>query len=341
MSKSTTLTTVEAPAPTISRWSEDAQRVYFDRADTLADLKKASKSANTMRGYASDWSQFRLWAAGQGIDIPPADQLIEAIPPALVLSYMADRRHQVTSATLGRHLAAIRYWHRQARMISPTDHPDVAETLAGVVRLHRYDTDQATPIFLDQLRAMVNTYADDTIGRRNRSLLLTGWWSGMRRSELVGLDVAHLADYPEGILLKLPRSKTDQVGAGRSIPIHRRQDETLCPVTALDTWKASAAITSGAVYRCIDRWGNVSGRRLSAQAVSLVVKDAVRSIGLDPTGFSGHSLRAGWISECSKRKIPKMAIRAVTGHSSDAMVDLYGRTSELFEQSAGAYFTDV
>ncbi len=45
-----------------------------------------------------------------------------------------------------------------------------------------------------------------------------------------------------------------------------------------------------------------------------------------------------FVSECDRRGIPKVAVRAVTGHRSDAMLDGYSRPGELFRSSAGAWF---
>ena len=57
-------------------------------------------------------------------------------------------------------------------------------------------------------------------------------------------------------------------------------------------------------------------------------------------GSPGHSLRAGFVSECDRRGISTSAVRIVTGHQSDAMLSVYTRPRALFESSAGAYFND-
>jgi len=55
----------------------------------------------------------------------------------------------------------------------------------------------------------------------------------------------------------------------------------------------------------------------------------------------------GWWSQCrggvegDRRHIPNGAVRAVTRHTSDAMLAVYDRPGELFSGSAGAYFEGV
>jgi integrase len=59
---------------------------------------------------------------------------------------------------------------------------------------------------------------------------------------------------------------------------------------------------------------------------------------MDPSHYSAHSLRAGFVSECDRRGIATTAIRLVTGHATDAMLSVYTRPRSLFESSAGAFF---
>ena len=80
---------------------------------------------------------------------------------------------------------------------------------------------------------------------------------------------------------------------------------------------------------------------LNSAAVSRVTKEAAERAGLNPSGYSAHSLRAGFVSECDRRHIPNGAVRAVTRHTSDAMLAVYDRPGELFSGSAGAYFEGV
>jgi hypothetical protein len=62
--------------------------------------------------------------------------------------------------------------------------------------------------------------------------------------------------------------------------------------------------------------------------------------GFDPDQYSGHSLRAGFVSECDRRGIASTAVRVVTGHQTEAMLSVYTRPRSLFESSAGAFFDD-
>jgi len=57
------------------------------------------------------------------------------------------------------------------------------------------------------------------------------------------IEVGHLSWEPEGLIIVLPKSKTDQEGKGmlRTIPYGNK---SVCPVTSLKVWLAESAITS-------------------------------------------------------------------------------------------------
>ena len=168
---------------------------------------------------------------------------------------------------------------------------------------------------------------------RDRALLLIGFAGGFRRSELVGLTCGDVEGVRQGIILTLGRSKTDQTGEGRKIGIPLAQCRW-CPVGALEQWLATSGIMDGALFRPIDRHGRIGRKALSAGAVCLIVKERVYAAGIDPSGYSGHSLRAGWATSAAQAGAPSWKIRQQTGHASEAMLARYIRDGELFHDNA-------
>ena len=60
-------------------------------------------------------------------------------------------------------------------------------------------------------------------------MLLIGWAGALRRSEIGALDVDDVTFAPEGAIVNLRRSKTDQIGSGARIPIPRASTPEVCP----------------------------------------------------------------------------------------------------------------
>ena len=100
----------------------------------------------------------------------------------------------------------------------------------------------------------------------------------MRRSELVALDVADIAETETGLLVTIRRSKTDQEGEGVIIAIAR--GDVACPARALREWLDAAGI-----FRPISKADTVSGERLTDRSVANIVKAYAERAGFDASLF--------------------------------------------------------
>jgi len=165
------------------------------------------------------------------------------------------------------------------------------------------------------------------------ALLLLGFAGALRRSELVALDCEDIEECETGMRITIRRSKTDQEGAGQTIAIVR--GSIACPVAALKAWREAAGITSGALFRSIRKGGRVDAR-LTDQSVSDIVKVHAERVGLDPTLFAGHSLRAGFLTSAAKRGASIFKMMDVSRHRSVDTLRGYVRDAELFKDHAGA-----
>jgi integrase len=75
-------------------------------------------------------------------------------------------------------------------------------------------------------------------------------------------------------------------------------------------------------------------RRLRAHAVALVVKRYARATGLRFAAFSGHSLRAGFVTSAARAGEPERRIMLQTDHKSIEMVLRYVRQAQAFTNDA-------
>ncbi len=90
-----------------------------------------------------------------------------------------------------------------------------------------------TPLLTADLIQVLAHLPSCLAGVRDRALLLVGYTGGLRCSELAAFTVEDLAWVPEGAVLTLRRSKTDQAGQGRKVALPRGAHAVTCPVTAL------------------------------------------------------------------------------------------------------------
>ncbi len=291
---------------------------------TVADYVRESLSQNTRTAYLKDLEHFESW----GGQIPAT--------PEMIAAYLAAHADVLSVATLNRRVAALSKVHRSRGMNNPTSVEVVKATLRGLKRIKGTAQRQATPLIKEDLFVVLEATGSRLRDVRDRALLLLGFAGGFRRSELIGLDCDNVIPVRQGIEVTVRRSKTDQNGAGRKIGVPHGRGRW-CPVVALEQWRVASGITEGAMFRPIDRHHRVGPTRLSGEAVCLVVRERVEAAGINPSRYSGHSLRAGLATSAAQAGVPTWKVRQQTGHASDAMLARYIRDGELFiENAAGA-----
>ena len=288
--------------------------VSDDFSPTAESFMDAAQSAASKKAYASDIRQF----AANGIVVPAT--------VVQVINYLAHFAGKLSVATLERRLVSLHKAHLENSVECPTVHITVKRTMQGIRRTFGTKQKQARPMVKDDLlEAMVMIDRQKPIkAARDRALLLVGFASAMRRSELVAVMVEHVTYLPSGIEIFLPHSKTDQERQGRTVFVPYGNGSR-CPVHALKQWLDIADIQEGFVFRAVTRHDRIARHGLSAQSVALVVKSSVARVGGDAEKVSGHSLRAGYCTQAAITGLQPWQIREQTGHKSDVTLAKYIR----------------
>jgi integrase len=272
---------------------------------------KAASSANTRRAYASDWKHFTAWCRRQALSpLPPEPQIVGLYVTACASGAVGGDRKPNSVSTIERRLSSLSWNYAQRGL--PLDRKDrhIATVMAGIRSSHARSPVQKEAVMQQDIIALLETLDRGTLrGLRDRAMLLIGFAGGLRRSEIVGLDVkmdqtedglGWIDVLDQGLVVTL-RGKT----GWREVEIGRGSSETTCPVAALDTWLTLARITHGPLFRRVTGQGkSVGADRLNDQEVARLVKRTALAAGVrgDLTEreralkFSGHSLRAGLAS---------------------------------------------
>ncbi len=288
----------------------------------VIDLVSYSISESTKRAYRADLRHFE--ATGRTIPASPAN----------VATYLAEMAGPFAVATIERRLASLAKAHRSLGHSNPCEAELVRSTMRGIRRSFGTKQRQAVAILRDDLFAMLDSLGDQRRKDiRDRALLLIGFATAMRRSELASLDIEDIEFIAKGMMVTLRRSKTDQEGQGRriAVPFGRTRH---CPVTALKAWLTVLDRSSGPIFFRINKHGQILDRRISGEAVSLVVKTRIAKAGYDPKSFSGHSLRAGFATSAAEAGASNFKIRQTTGHRTETSLSRYIRDVDLFADAA-------
>lgn len=278
-------------------------------SDQTRVMLAAAIRPNTARAYTYAWARFTGWCDEQGRSALPATAETLAEYVATLIGSDA------APASIDQALAVVQRRHRDQSLTSP-------DTAAARLLLRAYRRTRAeqgktarrsTPVTVEPLRALVDAAGpvDSPAGLRDRLLLVLGFSLMARRSELVSLDVADVAEVPEGLEVTVRTSKTDRDSAGAVVPVPFGSDPSLCPVRLYRAWAAMLAehgITDGPLLRRVGRYGNIGGR-LTGDGVRRILQTLGGRAGL-PAGQipTPHGLRAGGATAAARAGAPVSAI---------------------------------
>ncbi len=307
--------------------------------DTARAYARAAASDNTLKAYAKDWAHFARWCRMKGIEpLPPS--------PDMIGLYLADLASgsgtslALSVSTIERRLSGLVWNYAQRGFSLDRKNRHIATVLAGIKRKHARPPVQKEAILAEDILAMVATLPYDLRGLRDRTILLLGYAGGLRRSEIVSLDV-HKDDTPDsggwievldkGALLTL-NAKT----GWREVEVGRGSKDQTCPVHALEQWLHFAKIDFGPVFVGTSRDGKrATETRLNDKHVARLIKRTVLDAGIRSelpekerlALFSGHSLRAGLASSA---EVDERYVQKQLGHASAEMTRRYQRRRDRF-----------
>jgi len=256
-------------------------------------------SPHTLRGYRSDLEELRVFLGGD----KKRDVAVRGVSIEDLRAYAAAKLRSSRRSTVSRKVAAIRGFF---------------SFLAGAGRIRRDPAAQLVapkiekrlPVFLpidDAERLMNGLPRGSAWAERDRALLETLYSTGVRVSELVGLDWDHVDFDNECVRV---------FGKGRK--------ERIVPVgeVALDALKgyrrllSSEGVTSPAVFV------NRRGGRLTTRSVARFVQRYVALSGT-PIPASPHSLRHSFATHLLNQGADLRSIQELLGHSSLSTTQRY------------------
>lgn len=330
-------------------------REHLVRLDKQAEAAvEGGVPVNTRRAYELDLACFASWCARHGVRPMPAE-------PKVIRAYLFELAKQgrdardlrgkrgprgpLAHSALTRALAAICRSHQKSGHPSPWKHPVIEEARESLARLKgtapKKPRHGLEAVGENLLFRVCDLISDDVRGVRDRALILVGWQSGRRQSEIVAARVEHFKSVEGGIEWRIPRSKTDQTGKGHEVALTPAVDERYCPVRAFRSWLAVSKIEQGPVFRGVDMLsGQVLEAALAPQGVARRIQHYVKLLGLDPTDFGGHSLRSGFVTTAAKLGRKEADIMESTGHRDVRTMRGYIRRAGLVEESVGRGLID-
>src|SRR6266496_1312539 len=285
-------------------------------ASHLASERRGS--AHTLKAYLTDLGQYATHLAEAGVPLVPSS-------PAAVRGFLARASAGCGAVTLGRKLSAIRSFYRflVREGLAP------ANPARGVASPRR---PKKLPEVLpeDEVAALVESpRLSAPLEPRDRAFLELLYASGLRVSELTGLDVGDL-DLAEGLVRVLGKRRKERVvpvGAMAREAVRRWLDGGR-PVLAAGPDHARAARALFLNYR---------GGRLSQRSVARRLDRAVLASGL-ARHVHPHVLRHCFATHLLGNGADLRAIQELLGHASLSTTQRYThldwkRLAEVYDRA--------
>ena len=224
--------------------------------------------------------------------------------------YLESRR--LAANTINQQLAAVRRLAHEAADAGLLS-PDLAAGISRVKGVKQLGQRSGNWLSLEQSSDVLNRARGDRAReKRDYAMLALLFGCGLRRSELVGLEMSDVQKRQEHWAI------VDLVGKGghiRTVPIPAWAKQ------ALDQWTAAAGITEGKIFRRVSRTGKVWGKRISQNVVWYVVKGCCEKAGLDR--IAPHDLRRTCAKLCHSSGGELEEIQFLLGHASVQTTERY------------------
>jgi integrase/recombinase XerC len=275
-------------------------------------------SPSTIRNYRTDLMQFREFLTPPGEKTLPLDELDHRIIREFV-SWLYDRR--LEKASVARKLAALRSFYKFCvrERLSKQNPARLVSTPKLPKRVPRVQTAEELNAFLDNLaggsgrRGKPRAGSHRLVLKRDRAILELLYASGLRVSELVGLNLGDI-DRRGQMLRVLGKGRKERV-----VPYGTKAQEALeafWPVRDGILNRAKAEHDPEAVFL------NPRGRRLTDRSVRLIVKKYARLANVN-WNLHPHSFRHAFATHLLADGADLRAIQELLGHASLSTTQRY------------------
>lgn len=269
-------------------------------------------SAHTVRAYESDLTQFLQHVAGEA-GVTCAELAPAQLDRAAIRSFLAElHRRGQSRATAARKLAAARTFLRYLRREGLID-----DDPGALVVTPKREVRMPAHLSEDDMGALIDAAADPTpLGRRDRAILELFYASGMRLSELAGLDLDDV---------DLSRRMARVLGKGgkeRFVPFNTSSAKAIrAYLTDREGLISARSVRGPANHRNDKRsrnedplFVNYRGGRLTGRSIDRLVRRYVAASSAR-MGISPHALRHSFATHLLQRGADLRAIQELLGHA--------------------------
>ncbi len=238
------------------------------------------------------------------------------------LAHLSEENY--SAATMARKIATLRSFYKWAERRGLSDVNPMT-----LIRTPRQSKRLPKAITVEQVERLLAAPGDaDVLGRRDRAMLETLYSTGVRVSELVGLNFNDLDAAGEALRIrgKGKKERLVPLGTHALTAIKRYIEMVDADPKFREAWAGDKRSTSPLFV-------NKHGSRLSSRSVRRKLDKYLREAGLDPT-ISPHTLRHSFATHLLDNGADLRSVQELLGHQSLSTTQVYTHLSSQRLQDA-------
>lgn len=271
--------------------SKSSRRTMGDALDTIAQIVAGDDADR----YAIPWHQLRF-------------QHAQAVRSELQARYAHSTVNRMLSALRGTLKAA---W--KLGLLTAEEY----HTAASVRNVKGHTEPAGRNVPIGEITALLNTCDQSRTGIRDAAIISILYGCGLRRAELVGLD---LGDYRPGENDLLVRGKGNKE---RAVPLGSAAH-------ALGDWLRVRGNAPGPLF-----WGTGNrnrGGRMTSQAIYWMLRERAKRAGVP--GLSPHDFRRTFVGDLLDAGADLATVQKLAGHADPAVTSRYDRRDKRVKEEA-------
>jgi integrase len=225
-----------------------------------------------------EWRRFADWARSRGLEVMPTQ-------PDTIIAYLGARGDELSASAQWLVIAAIEHAHALAGIPSPTSEPVFRSSWRAFRGPADRPVQRKQAIGEDLIGSMIEALPATLLGRRDAAIILLGYRSGLRRSELAGLQISDVRVEEDDLLIQ-------STAVGRTIRISDAKESVLGAARAVLAWIQESKVVDGPLFRAVNRHGQLSSNPIDPGSITRAIKRAIERCGNDPSNYACESLRS-------------------------------------------------
>lgn len=280
--------------------------------ETLASEK--GYSANTCRAYRNDLAEFASFAAeGAVSDREEEDKktfMVEDADHLMIRGYLGFLHKRNKKKSIARKLSALRSFFRYL-----VRHEIIRNSPAGLILTPKQDQNIPAYLTVDEIFRLLDSIRTDTLpGLRNRAIFETMYSTGIRVSELSGLNASSI-DFGQSVIKVFGKGSKERI-----VPIGRKA------MDAIRAYMEKLRGETGTLNENGPLFLNKNKGRLTTRSVARILENYVREFSIS-VPVSPHAIRHSFATHMLDAGADLRVVQELLGHKSLSTTQKYTHVS--------------